>query len=250
MLRPKSSAKWIMTEMDEYQNRYPGKVDDPKLNDNLRFYENDIPFKPRGVRVSEVHRDWWGDYRLLERHRSYIQWLFPVREPSRNKWAQELQPHEAKAIRGSIASSARVLKSYEMMLDFYGMRLKDELNGAIERADNWQDRFKHLNSSYHNYLRITRMLKCLGELGYERLKAPFLEFVLHEAIEHGTLSGCLDSCMHFWVGALRSSSERKRLLLLAENLMKIHNKRGICCVIGPAVSAQSCCLSDCVGSVK
>ena len=94
------------------------------------------------------------------------------------------------------------------------------------------------------------MLKSLGELGYERLKGPFLEFVLNEAIETGTLSGCLDSCMHFWLGALRSSNERKRMMRLAENLMNIHKKRDVCCVIGPAVSPRPCCLSDCAGTIK
>jgi len=52
-----------------------------------------------------------------------------------------------QAISGSLAASARVLKSYEMMLDFYGMRLVDESTGAIERAENWQERFTHLNRS-------------------------------------------------------------------------------------------------------
>ena len=28
---------------------FQSKEDDPKLNDNLRFYKNEIPFKPRGM---------------------------------------------------------------------------------------------------------------------------------------------------------------------------------------------------------
>ena len=39
----------------------------------------------------------------------------------------------------------RVLVSYRMMLDFYGMKLKDDKTGEIIRADNWRDRFQHLN---------------------------------------------------------------------------------------------------------
>ena len=38
----------------------------------------------------------------------------------------------------------RVLRSYEMMLDFYGMEL-DKETGKISRAQNWKDRFPHLN---------------------------------------------------------------------------------------------------------
>jgi hypothetical protein len=33
-----------------------------------------------------------------------------------------------------------------MMLDFYGMKLKDNIHGLVGRADKgWQDRYEHLN---------------------------------------------------------------------------------------------------------
>lgn len=103
--------------------------------------------------------------------------------------AEELQLHEAEQIRADPAASARVLKSYEMMLDFYGLRLKDPktgksnaLNpgyllsaffyglayccvggvmssGEVERHSNYKPCFRNLNRSSHNYLRITRILK-------------------------------------------------------------------------------------------
>jgi len=79
------------------------------------------------------------------------------------------------------------MKSYEMMLDFYGMRLKDKETGEVERANNWKERFQHLNHFMHNYLRITRILKCLGEMQLEHLKAPFVQFFLHEIISEQTL---------------------------------------------------------------
>ena len=37
-----------------------------------------------------------------------------------------------------------VLKAFEMMLDFYGMKL-DLKEEKITRADNWQERYEHLN---------------------------------------------------------------------------------------------------------
>ena len=93
----------------------------------------------------------------------------------------------------------RILKSYEMMLDFYGMRLKDVKTGEIERADNYKERYSHLNHSMHNYLRITRILKCLGEMEYEHLKSPFIQFVLNEIIVEQTLYNCLQSCINYWL---------------------------------------------------
>ena len=47
----------------------------------------------------------------------------------------------------------RVLRSYEMMLDFYGMELSNKTTGEIRRAANWKVRFQHLNG-YYFYLRL------------------------------------------------------------------------------------------------
>lgn len=38
-----------------------------------------------------------------------------------------------------------LLKSYKLMLDFYGIELRNEQTGKVERASNWSDRFNNLN---------------------------------------------------------------------------------------------------------
>ncbi len=43
------------------------------------------------------------------------------------------------------------MKSYKLMLDFYGMRLVDESTGELERAPNWKDRFRNLNRFLLSY---------------------------------------------------------------------------------------------------
>jgi hypothetical protein len=153
-------------------------------------------------------------------------------------FSQKLQRHEMAAIQADPRAKERVLRSYEMMLDFYGMRLKNKNTGMahthhlrerermtswfigvgeLERSKNYKSRYRNLNTSSHNYLRITRILKVphrnhkerkreqerhrctvrmstmrelnmsvchwrqsLGELGYEHLKAPFCEFIIRE----------------------------------------------------------------------
>ena len=65
--------------------------------------------------------------------------------------------------------------------------------------------------SYHNYLRITRMLVFLEEFGYEHYKRPFVEFVLQEAMEHGTLINTLESCKRFWIESIRIEEDRQHL---------------------------------------
>ena len=46
--------------------------------------------------IDIIHKDWWGNYQLLEYNHSYIQWLFPIREQGLNMYAEVLQPHEAE----------------------------------------------------------------------------------------------------------------------------------------------------------
>jgi hypothetical protein len=38
----------------------------------------------------------------------------------------------------------RVIRSYRLMLDFFGMRLDSEETGLISRADNYLDRYRNL----------------------------------------------------------------------------------------------------------
>jgi hypothetical protein len=60
------------------------------------------------------------------------------------------------------------------------MVLVNTKTGELRHSHRYKERFRNLNTSGHNYLRITRILKCLGELGFEHLKFGFCEFVLNE----------------------------------------------------------------------
>lgn len=66
--------------------------------------------------------------------------------------------------------------------------------------------------SFHNYLRITRILKSLGELGFEHLKAPLVQFLMQEAIVKKTIPRMADSCRDHFVYTLRNDDERKAAL--------------------------------------
>lgn len=59
-----------------------------------------------------------------------------------------VQRHEKETIRKDPVMKARVVASYELMLDFYGLKLTDREKGTVEREDNWVDRFHNLNTRY------------------------------------------------------------------------------------------------------
>lgn len=102
-----------------------------------------------------------------------------------------------------------------MMLEFFGIKLIDK-TGNVVRALNWQERFQHLNESQHNYLRITRILKSLGELGYESFKSPLVKFILHEALVENTIPNIKQSALEYFVYTIRDRRERRKLLRFAQ----------------------------------
>ncbi|XP_052234360.1 opioid growth factor receptor-like protein 1 isoform X2 [Dreissena polymorpha] len=196
------------TKPTEKSVAYDEKVPE-RREDNLKFYRNEIASKPfPGSDIEEMLK-WHGDYKKLENGHSYIQWLFPIPESSGlNYSAQELFPYEAEEIRNNKETLDRVLRAYKMMLNFYGMDLVDETSGKIRRCEaNWVERFEHLNRSFHNYLRITRILKSIGELGYDRYQKPLVKFIIAEAVITKNLSNLNADSMNYWINAIKDHSE-------------------------------------------
>ncbi|XP_060579821.1 uncharacterized protein LOC132736653 isoform X2 [Ruditapes philippinarum] len=81
-------------DIQQYINGYPEQEDDLNMDENYKFFMNEIPSRPNGDYIDTIHKEWWGDYKRLEEDRNYMQWLFPIREKSCNRHSQELFPHE------------------------------------------------------------------------------------------------------------------------------------------------------------
>ncbi|XP_057595718.1 opioid growth factor receptor-like protein 1 isoform X2 [Hippopotamus amphibius kiboko] len=214
--KPKRSF-YAARDLYKYRHQYPNFKDIRYQNDlsNLRFYKNKIPFKPDGVYIEEVLNKWKGDYEKLEHNHTYIQWLFPLREQGLNFYAKELTTYEIEEFKKTKEAIRRFLLAYKMMLEFFGIKLIDK-TGNVARAVNWQERFQHLNESQHNYLRITRILKSLGELGYESFKSPLVKFILHEALVENTIPNIKQSALEYFVYTIRDRRERRKLLRFAQ----------------------------------
>jgi hypothetical protein len=132
----------------------------------------------RGRTLSEILA--WRDEDLEDIH-DFIQWLFPLPEPSgANPSAPTLNPEVIAAFRSTPVMRERLLSSFRRMLRFYGfcwatmatqpsfpcvpageklviLRSPD----FHYRADNW------LRPMNHNHLRITRILRSTLLLGLE-----------------------------------------------------------------------------------
>ncbi|XP_069829586.1 opioid growth factor receptor-like protein 1 isoform X2 [Dendropsophus ebraccatus] len=216
-IKPKRSF-YAARDLYKYRHQYPNYKDLRCQNDlcNLRFYMNKIPFKPDGVYIEEILNKWKGDYDRLEHNHTYIQWLFPLREQGLNFYAKELTSYEIEEFKKTKEAIKRFILAYKMMLDFFGLKLADK-NGSVSRAANWQDRFQHLNESQHNYLRITRILKSLGELGYENFKPPLVKAFLEESIVEKTIPNMKQSALEYFVYTVKERKERRKLLRFASH---------------------------------
>ncbi|KAG0423395.1 hypothetical protein HPB47_000829 [Ixodes persulcatus] len=226
--------------MELYREHFPHDVDDPGLNENYRFYLNELASRPNGLLIEDMLSQWWGKYDILETNHDYMPWsvavsfsalfpmstvlsdsngLFPTRGKSHNPACQRLQLHEAQSMKQDPVVQARLMRSYKMMLDFFGLELLDEAKGVVDKAPHWEIRFLNLNRSLHNSMRITRILKSLGEVGLEHLKYPLVEFLLKQVLKEKTLSRLEDSLLTYWVHTIRSDNDRRFLLCVAEAVM-------------------------------
>jgi len=91
----------------------------------------------------------------------YIQWLFPLDEPSRSvNGAPVLTELEIDEIRQSSLAQANLAKSARWFLGF------------LERNDHWITKYNH------NHLRITRIIKSLRLLASDEAADEFRDKVL------------------------------------------------------------------------
>nr|XP_060627958.1 opioid growth factor receptor [Anolis sagrei ordinatus] len=205
-------------DMQKYRRRYPDleetDVEEAELW-NLSFYKNEIRFMPNGLFIDDLLEKWQNDYGILEENHSYIQWLFPLREQGMNWRARLLTCQEIEAFKKSKEVMDRFVRAYKLMLGFYGIDLVNEETGELRRAENWCERFENLNRYSHNNLRITRILKCLGEMGYENYQVHLVQFFLTETLVHHKLPNVLMSALDYFMFTVRSKEKRRDLVHFA-----------------------------------
>ncbi|XP_008408788.1 opioid growth factor receptor-like protein 1 [Poecilia reticulata] len=208
-------------DMQNYRHDYPNlhrtrhfeQENDEKPN--LRFYLRKMASLPDEIYIDQFHNEWKGKYAKLEHTHSYIQWLFPLQEPGMNSEAKTLTKQEIQDFLDSPTARKNLLESYKLMLDFYGIKLENEETGEVARAAHWSDRFQNLNNHTHNNLRITRILKCLGTLGYRHYQVPLVRFFLEETLVKGELQRVKDSALSYFLFAVLDKQERRKLLKFA-----------------------------------
>jgi hypothetical protein len=164
----------------------------------VEFYDGRAP-DHAGRFVHEIQQ--WPDERLEAVH-DFIQWLFPLAEPSPvNPLAPVLDRTtvEAFAARPELRQSLRL--SFLRMLRFYGLEMRPGPPQAVGLAANFSERAANwLDPGNHNHLRITRILKSLALLGLRDEASWFLACLeTIYAQEPGRISAV---SLRFWRAAI------------------------------------------------
>jgi hypothetical protein len=147
----------------------------------------------------------WPDDRLEAVH-DFIQWLFPLPEPSPvNPYAPFLTPEAIEAFHTRPEMRVRLRASLHRMLNFYGLDLRDAPIEVVH-AENFPARAAHwIAPGNHNHLRITRILKCCALAGLEAEARAFLAaleeiFELQETKPRPAIS---KESLRYWRDAIR-----------------------------------------------
>jgi hypothetical protein len=144
----------------------------------IAFYKNDA-IHPAGYTLEQL---WdWSD-QDLEYHHDYIQWLFPLPNPSREvSGCPVITAKEIARFRSDDSLRQALRTSMYRMLRFYGLKMTEPEGGRqriIPAGDFPQKQLIWLTPDNHNYKRLTRILRSLRILGLER-ESTLLFWALH-----------------------------------------------------------------------
>ncbi len=130
----------------------------------------------------------------LEAVHDFIQWLFPLSEPSRfNPDAPLLTPEDVAEFRSDPLLRRNLERSFGVILGFLGLRYDGERVGPAPDFDRKQGVWRHPN---HNWLRITRVLASTRMLGLEGASRAFFRFL--EAERDSGRSGVTADTFRYW----------------------------------------------------
>jgi hypothetical protein len=125
------------------------------------FYLQEIAY-PAGQSIQEI---WEWDLEKLEGVHDYIQWLFPLTERSAfNSGAPIVDEEIIQTFQSDPHLQNNLRRSLTVMLRLYGLQRYESPEGkvVIDRSPDYPNRKPEWVRLFnHNYLRITRILKCL-----------------------------------------------------------------------------------------
>lgn len=181
------------------------------MNQDNPFTQRLVPFylgeqqDSQGRRIQEI---WDWDFEELECVHDYIQWLFPLPERSAfNPNAPIVDSQVIHAFQTNSTLRQNLLRSLTVMLRFYGLQRQENNEGSvmIRQSEDYPNRKREWICLFnHNYLRITRILKCLMIFELENEAQAFYQCLQQIYRESSDQIG--DETFQYWTNAIKSSA--------------------------------------------
>lgn len=124
----------------------------------------------------------------------YIQWLFPLKVASQfNPYAPILTDEDIETI-----DKILIRHSFNVMCDFYG--IQNNGVGLVKDPNTWNHRSTvWLTKDNHNFLRLTRIIKCLTLFGLNQEATILTMFLTDLYDEYKDVIG--ETTLSFWLAA-------------------------------------------------
>lgn len=120
----------------------------------------------------------------------------------------------------------RMDKLFEIMLDFYGMKLlfnKSTNKLIVVRSKNYNERYENMLIHQHNFLRITRILKSLQIMCKNDKLNSFLNHLIYEVYVSRKLSQAKYSCENYWLKLSNSYNNKHIENMSIEKIIELIN---------------------------
>jgi hypothetical protein len=164
----------------------------------IAFYSGSAP-DHRGRYLHEI-QEWPEDQ--LEGVHDYIQWLFPLPEPSGFNTAAPILTRESmQEFRTRPELQQRLRVSFLRMVNFYGLEARSDEQITVARAPNFAAKAAvWLSPANHNHLRITRILRCLSFLGLAAEANAFFDCLseIYEDERNKPMPAISDETILYW----------------------------------------------------
>jgi hypothetical protein len=178
------------------------------MSQDKQLTQRIVPFYLGAQRDSEgrtIAEIWVWDFEELECAHDYIQWLFPLPERSAfNPDAPLVDNEVIQAFKSDLRLRQNLLRSLTVMLRFYGLQRQENDVGkvVITQSEDYPDRqCEWVQPFDHNYLRITRILKCLMLFGLGNEAQAFYECLKQIYRESSDQIG--GETFQYWTNAVR-----------------------------------------------
>ena len=166
-----------------------------------------VPFylgKKPDLEGRTIQQMWTWDFEELECAHDYIQWLFPISEKSHfNPAAPIVNEQVIETFQRNPLLQQNLLRSFSVMLNFYGLKVDKDDQGqiSVERSKNYLARKQEWVQMFdHNYLRITRILKCLMAFNFKEEAQAFYKCLSYIYQEDSDQIG--GETFHYWTDSV------------------------------------------------